>query len=45
MIAQKIIDLEAKKQKITISEAEIEQALAEYYDYYGVKKTLPSSWR
>src|SRR5690606_12682980 len=27
--------LEAKKQKITISEAEIEQALAEYYDYYG----------
>lgn len=35
LIAQKIIDLEAKKQKITISEAEIEQALAEYYDYYG----------
>ncbi|NLM37604.1 MAG: foldase [Firmicutes bacterium] len=35
LIAQKIIDLEAKKQKITIAEAEIEEALAKYYDYYG----------
>lgn len=35
LIAQKIIDLEAKKQKITISEGEIEKALEEYYDYYG----------
>ncbi|NLC53918.1 MAG: foldase [Firmicutes bacterium] len=38
LIAQKIVDLEAKKQKITISEAEIEKALEEYYDYYGGKE-------
>ena len=40
LIAQKIVDLEAKKQKITISEAEIEQALEKYYDYYGGEESF-----
>lgn len=40
LIAQRIVDLEAKKQKITISDAEIEEALEEYYDHYGGEETF-----
>lgn len=40
LIAQRIVDLEAKKQKITISDAEIKEALEEYYDHYGGEETF-----
>ncbi|HHW11768.1 MAG TPA: foldase [Firmicutes bacterium] len=40
LIAQKIVDLEAKKQKITVTEAEIEEALTKYYDYYGGEESF-----
>jgi len=35
LLAQKIVDLEAKKEKISISEQEIQTALEEYYANYG----------
>jgi foldase protein PrsA len=40
LIAQRIVDLEAKKQKITISDAEIKEALEEYYNHYGGEETF-----
>ncbi|NLW09980.1 MAG: hypothetical protein GX036_09025 [Firmicutes bacterium] len=38
LIAEKLIDLEAKKEKIVVSEEEIEEELADYYEYYGGKE-------
>ncbi|HHU82955.1 MAG TPA: hypothetical protein GXZ26_08130 [Firmicutes bacterium] len=38
LIAEKLVDLEAKKEKIVISEEEIEEELADYYEYYGGKE-------
>ncbi|HEY8392065.1 MAG TPA: peptidylprolyl isomerase [Capillibacterium sp.] len=40
LLAQKIVDLEAKKQKITITDQEIEEELADYYAAYGDAETL-----
>ncbi len=40
LLAQKIVDLEAEKQKITITDQEIEAELADYYATYGNAETL-----
>ena len=38
LILQKIIELEAKEQKIIVSDEDIENELETYYDYYGGKE-------
>ena len=38
LIAEKLVELEAKKEKIVVSEEEIEEELADYYEYYGGKE-------
>lgn len=40
LISQKIIELEAKKQKIVISDQEIQKEMEEYYNYYGGKEAF-----
>lgn len=40
LLAQKIVDLEAKKQKISVTDQEIEAELANYYATYGDEETL-----
>lgn len=40
LIAQKIVELEAQKQKITVSDKEIEEKLEEYYESYGGKESF-----
>jgi len=40
LIQQKVIELEAKKQKIEVSEEEIEKEMEKFYEYYGDKEGL-----
>lgn len=38
LIAEKLIELEAEKQEVVVSEEEIEEELTDYYEYYGGKE-------
>jgi foldase protein PrsA len=40
LVSQKIIELEAKKQKITVSKADIDKEMKKYYEYYGGKEAF-----
>lgn len=40
LVAQKIVELEAKKQNIVVSSEDIQREMAKYYDYYGGKEAF-----
>ena len=40
LVSQKIIELEAKKQKIAVNKSDIDKELDKYYEYYGGKEAF-----